>query len=540
MNIQNNLYVNFTSKINSEKSLATKPLTLVPQKSDIFELSSKTNVTSKQDEKFLGSISNIFNNIFNKGFDKESKKIVKQDKLDLDKFKTLVSDMRINENDKALLRRSPFELNSYFGDKNYYTLYVAHDKEKSNLKLLDRNLNVLVQESETIKYSNDEPVSKTVMTNDFRTNTFTESKFKFDERGYEIMTESVKIKRDKQNRLIRKEIYQKSDLPGVYNVKYEFPNGKTKQVSKATVDKKTGHVLIEKDMRSSDMTRTQFRYEDDPKGNRIIDYKITSPDGEVLMEQSQSFEVLGRNKFRSSRNNKSYLIEHDSRNKVLKVTDEQEEMMSKIPLGGFYIIPENDYYNEYKLQKSEQKIANMLKKIPGDELFNLAETTSQIKDIDDKLASYCDTRIENEDGKYVSLAKIATSDDPYIFLHELGHATDRGGRPVFITMNSNGKPEPKFYDSIRDDDDFNYLYHQERENFLKEFPVTERYYIDYFINNTPQNDRKNVGLSETVAETNALLNTYPTEEVSGLRTQYLQQHFPKTIAYLSQRLTKTD
>lgn len=102
----------------------------------------------------------------------------------------------------------------------------------------------------------------------------------------------------------------------MFNVKYEFPNGKTRQISKATVDKKTGHTLIEKDLRSVDMTRTQFRYEDDPKGNRIVDYKITTPDGKVLMNQSQSFEVLGENKFRSSRNNKSYLIEYDQKVKL--------------------------------------------------------------------------------------------------------------------------------------------------------------------------------------------------------------------------------
>ena len=32
-------------------------------------------------------------------------------------------------------------------------------------------------------------------------------------------------------------------------------------------------------MRSSNGTRTEFLYEDDPNGNRIIDYKITKPDG---------------------------------------------------------------------------------------------------------------------------------------------------------------------------------------------------------------------------------------------------------------------
>ena len=77
-------------------------------------------------------------------------------------------------------------------------------------------------------------------------------------------------------------------------------------------------------MRSSDMTRTQYRYEDDPKGNRIVDYKITTADGKVLMNQSQSFEVLGENKFRSSRNDKTYMIEFNKKNNSIDITDEKK------------------------------------------------------------------------------------------------------------------------------------------------------------------------------------------------------------------------
>ena len=131
-------------------------------------------------------------------------------------------------------------------------------------------------------------------------------------------------------------------------------------------------------------------------------------------------------------------------------------------------------------------------------------------------------------------------DDPYIFLHELGHATDRCGKPVEFYQYGN-KVEPEYIDSIRDDKKFKKIYEQERKNFLKEFPINERNYIDYFIekgNNA--NPNTNVGHAETIAETNAILNTYPTVESQGLRTQYLQQHFPRTIAYLSERLTQTE
>lgn len=47
------------------------------------------------------------------------------------------------------------------------------------------------------------------------------------------------------------------------------------------------------------------------------------------------------------------------------------------------------------------------------------------------------------------------------------------------------------------------------------------------------------GRKETIAETNALLNTYQSVDLLGSRTQYLQQHFPRTIAYLSEKLVPT-
>ena len=442
--------------------------------------------------------------------------------------------MKVNTLDYAMLRRSKFDslLN--------YTIEVKHDKENSNLRLLDFNLNILANESTKTKYDGKKTVSKTVITNDLRTNTLNESKFVFDENNLPVMTDSIRIKRDKQNRLIRKETYTKSDVSGVYNIQYEFPDGKIRQISKATVNKKTGHTLIEKDMRSSDMTRTQFRYEDDPKGNRIIDYKITSADGKVLMNQSQSFEVLGENKFRSSRNNRSFLIENDSMHRELRVTDEQAETMAKIPLRNGFVVNESGDDNILKTLKSEQKIANMLKMIPGDELYNLATTTVQIKDIENKMYSYAKPKFYEDGSGYKALAELGVPDDPFVFLHELGHATDRCGKPANIWLNNSGKVfKAEYLGAIRDDRTFNKLYEEEKRNFLEEFPTSERNHINYFIAEEVVEGSPERGRAETVAETNALLNTYHTIESLGMRTQYLQQHFPKTIAYLSEKLVPT-
>ena len=74
---------------------------------------------------------------------------------------------------------------------------------------------------------------------------------------------------------------------------------------------------------------------------------------------------------------------------------------------------------------------------------------------------------------------------------------------------------------------------------MKEFPTNERDHIAYFIEEEAVEGQPERGREETIAETNALLNTYQSVDVIGIRTQYLQQHFPKTIAYLSEKLTQT-
>lgn len=43
-------------------------------------------------------------------------------------------------------------------------------------------------------------------------------------------------------------------------------------------------------------------------------------------------------------------------------------------------------------------------------------------------------------------------------------------------------------------------------------------------------------MEELVAETNALRDSYTTEDGLAVRVQYLQQHYPRTIAYINDKL----
>ena len=517
MNIPNLLNINFSGKVEDKKSTARRPY-LAPQKPDTFEHTNINKQESKKDS-LLTKISNLYNQATPAKLDVFGENLAKDEKLDEKKLQGLMNEMSTSDTLYFTLERAKYD------DKNNYLLrgiITEDDEADENIKLLDKDLNVLEQESRRVNVDDEGyPVSKKILTQDFRTNTFCETKFEYTPEGYPIMSKAVKIKRDAQNRLLRKETYEKSDVEGMFNVKYEFPNGKSRQISKAYIDK-NGHTIVEKDMRSSDMTRTQYRYEDDPKGNRIVDYKITTADGKVLMNQSQSFEVLGENKFRSSRNDKTYMIEFNKKNNSIDITDEKKKETSQIEL--------TDY-----IDGNEEKIINVLKKFPGDELINLGNKVSCINEIENKLDGLCVTHMFDSDNGIWTTGFLTVSDDPFIFLHELGHATDSCDKNVKLVRNEDGNLEKQVIGMISDDDNFKKIYSEESKNFLKEFPTNEREHIDYFLNNNIDG-AKNQGKKETVAETNAILNTYQSTGLLGIRTQYLQQHFPKTIAYLSEKL----
>ena len=522
MNINNIFNVNFSGKVEDKKTSNARPY-LAQQKPDTFERTTVPKTTVKKDT-VLDKISKMYNKMTPLKLDENGSKIISEDNLDENKVMALVKDIMTSKTSSVTLERAKCD------GKENYVLKTQNDDDTRNLKLLDKDLNVLEIEKTKVDYDKEGyPTAKTVMTNDLRTNTFCETKYEIGESRIPVMSSAVKIKRDAHNRLIRKETYEKSDVEGMFNVKYEFPNGKTREISKATKNKKTGAVLIEKDMRSSDMTRTQYRYEDDANGNRIIDYKITDANGKVLMNQSQAFEVLNDNKFRSSRNNKSYLIELDDKSSTLSVTDEKKNEKIEIKL--------KDY-----VEGNDKKIANMLKMIPGDELFNMKDNVLKIKEIENKTESYRAPEIDYGLDKpemtepALMYSSLAVSDDPFIFLHELGHAVDVGGKTFAMKRDEEGRLGLVVDGSIRDDKEFSKIFKEERKNFLKEFPTNEREHVRYFVNDEAVPRKPKSGIEETIAETNALLNSYQSTDLVAIRTQYLQQHFPKSIAYLSEKL----
>ena len=233
----------------------------------------------------------------------------------------------------------------------------------------------------------------------------------------------------------------------------------------------------------------------------------------MLLQNSESFEVISPNKFISSKNNEKYEITADDDS--VTVTDM------------------NNPENTAKFEKGEtsgiigdqEEIIKVLKKMPGEELLKLSESVKTLDGTTNVLESYSQT------DEYDRL--IHTGDDLFVILHELGHAVDL----KYVDMENE---EATIDKAIFQDKKFNEIYDKEKEAFNKAFPDAQRNHIAYFIDHETHYGGVVGGKRETIAEANALLTTAKSHEVLAMRSQYLQQHFPETIAYLHEKLNSDD
>lgn len=347
---------------------------------------------------------------------------------------------------------------------------------------------------------------------DYRNNKTTTriTQYDYDIMKYRTLAQTV-VTKDKAGKVIREEEMIPSEVEGIFDIKYTDANGRTKQISKGTIDKKTGIVSIKKDMKSSNGTRTQYLFEDDPQGNRIMDYKITDKNGKILMSKSQTFEVIEDNHFVSSNNGYKYDITTDD--KKLTVKDLHHNRETSI-----------DFEN--KLIGDKDVLIGLMKKVPGQELFEAVATVNKVQSTKDSYNSSFSPMFRN----------IKTENDLYSFLHELGHAKDVAAQKNVKCLLDVKK------NMFTGNKDIQKTYLKERETFNKYHSDEERQYIQYFTQARGHYQGKFGGLSEIVAETNALVNSRIDEksEVLGARFQYLQQHFPETIAKIQDAMNWKD
>lgn len=340
---------------------------------------------------------------------------------------------------------------------------------------------------------------------DFQNNSISKQKFIIENDSnvddyYENLLEQTFEKYDKNGNFLFSEVIQKSDIKNIFNVKRVYADGREVNICNAYKNI-YGNTVVEKNMESFDGTKTKYRYEDDPQGNRIIDYKITDKKGKVLMNQSVSFEVVDLNHFISTRNNKKFDIHFYKDNIVIKNLENNE--IKNIKLKNF-------------TRNTQEKVLKILKQLPGEELFAM-------KKLD--LKAFCfDENIENA-SFYPNETAILFSDkflDLGVALHEWGHAKDI---MAFKQIN----------EEISNDKKLRKIYEEEKEAFRANFSEAQLSHIGYFAADYHYLG-KDKAIKEGIAETNTILSIIPQNESQSIRSQYWQQYFPRTIAYLSNLL----
>lgn len=429
----------------------------------------------------------------------------KEKDLDLNKLSSKAEEMsKVFPKDELIgVRFAPNPLS-----KGEYTIEAENYYRDSYKEMLDSNLNRYAIENKKGYITDDNRMFIVKKTNDFRTNIVSKTRLeKLD--GTYRPTHEIKIFKDKKGHVKRTEYTQPSEVKGVVDVKVTYPSGKVQQVSSGKVDKKTGITTIKKNMVSSLGTKTEYLYEDDPKGNRIVDYKITDKNGKVLLNNSLTFEVVSPNKFISSKNNEKYEITSNKNKVTVKDLNNPKRTAT--------------FKRGETIQGEEDNVISLLKKVPGDELLKISEKVDTIEGISNELMSK--NRLSQE-GR-----SIETGDNLFIFLHELGHAKDLKEYEMDFLSG------PQVKDAFNMDKKFNKIYENELKAFNKNHPDSERSFVSYFISNEKRSDGNSSNAKkEVIAESNALLTTAKSHEDLAMRSHYLQQHFPETIAYIHEKL----
>ena len=372
-------------------------------------------------------------------------KITKEKNLDCKKIAKNVNEMSDMAGDD--FKNVIFARNRY--SKGDYTINVKKANGSEINAMFDSNMNKYAFETIDFYKSKDNSY-KILKSTDLRNNTVSKIRYSVNAIGDEKPTHEIRIIKDKNGKVKRTEYTEPSEVKGVMNITYKYPDGKTEIISSGTIDKKTGITTIKKNMTSALGTRTEYLFEDDPQGNRLSDYKITDKNGKVLLKNSETFEVINENKFISSKNDKKYEITSDDN--TVTVTDLSNPEKTAVFKRGVEIVGE------------QNEIIKVLKKMPGEELLKLKESVDELDGTKDILSSYSSPGPDKR--------KIHSGDNLFAILHELGHSVDMKN----VDLN-NLRSTVK--NAIFEDEKFNKIYAKEKEAFNKEFPDAQRNHIFY-------------------------------------------------------------
>ena len=204
----------------------------------------------------------------------------------------------------------------------------------------------------------------------------------------------------------------------------ESHNGNPLQYTGIVEDTAKGK-RIERNFTSRLGTKTEYKIEPLQNGQEVI-YKITDKNGKILMDEHRVFEKLDDKHTRTRLKDFIYETEYNKENIVIKKFNTEGKLLDSKSLdiggedynpdfwGSWWKVPEG-IVGDYKLDKN---LTELYSRMQGDALYKLAELGTKVRygnPIQQK-AVFID---------YLNTVFLSQKEEnPFIALHELGHAID--------------------------------------------------------------------------------------------------------------------
>ncbi len=238
-----------------------------------------------------------------------------------------------------------------------------------------------------------------------------------------------------------------------------------------------------------------------PKGSSMT-YQIKDKSGNILANIERRHRKIDDNHYTSSFNGQKYDMQFSDDKITVSKTDNDSNIIETIELGS---------------EQLDLNLIDLYKELPGDYLFKIKEMDTKIVlDNSNKTASKGNACFNPESNTIYISSEL--KNNSFVFAHELGHAID-----FHSGMISNNP------DLIK-------VYQEELETYKAATSETESQSIDYFIN-----QQDGTAIPETLAESNALMSGITNKDFDAImfRGVVLQQHFPKTIAKITELMQTT-
>ncbi len=304
---------------------------------------------------------------------------------------------------------------------------------------------------------------------------------------------------------------------GAYEIYQEYPNGQKILISTAEQNSK-GDIIIEKVLESSSGTKTSYVCIQSAKDigsfhDSMRVYQIKDRGGNVLLNRKQKIKYKDENNYTTQTDNRVFNVKYE--NETFHITDKDGKEFN-INLSD--IIDGGSSAKEFYLP--------ILKQIPAEDLIYLKKAGIKLKWSRKEIQNAHAQLDKNGETSIIMGIGIKPEDRLFTFLHELNHTKD------YRLNQTNSIVDIASY--LHSDTTFQKIYKEELEALKANTNSSNEYLLNYFINN---NGGKSEPLNETIAEAGAINNTDIASAIS-YRAQSLQQHFPRTLAYISQKISE--